>query len=313
METMAFSSHPWWSKDTVAVVTGANKGVGYEIVRLLAEQGLTVVLTARDSDRGQAALDALKTDGPKSAWFHQLDVQSPESVESLATWLKSRFGGIDILINNAGIAYASKGAVVDYENAKEIIDTNYFGVKRVTEGLLLLLRPSLAAARIVNVTSGAGLYEFLRSEKLKQTFRDEDKYSQELIDSLATKFLEDVKAGRLDEEGWAGGNGSLYCVSKILLGAYSILLAKSLWNSQPDSHQILVTTFTPGVTMTDLLSRAIEQGRKFPGGVRVNTTTEGADTGVWLALLPKEELVEKRGKFFHARKEFSFGSLQLIR
>lgn len=94
-----FVDRPWWFKDTVAVVTGANKGVGCEIVRLLAQQGLTVVLTARDLGRGQAAIDALKADGQKSIHFHPLDVRSSESVETLAEWLKTTFGGIDIIVS----------------------------------------------------------------------------------------------------------------------------------------------------------------------------------------------------------------------
>lgn len=95
-----FDYRPWWSKDTIAVVTGANKGIGYEIVRQLAEQGLTVVLTARDPGRGQAAIDALEADGQKNVWFHQLDVTSSDSVEALANWLKTQFGGIDILVSS---------------------------------------------------------------------------------------------------------------------------------------------------------------------------------------------------------------------
>lgn len=93
---------PWWSQETVAVVTGANKGLGYEMVRRFAEDGLTVVLTARNSGRGTAALDALKAAGLKSVWFHPLDTLSSESIEALAVWLKTKFGGIDILVSVSG-------------------------------------------------------------------------------------------------------------------------------------------------------------------------------------------------------------------
>ncbi|CAM6100495.1 unnamed protein product [Calypogeia fissa] len=332
METMhTSSSKPWWSKDTIAVVTGANKGLGFEIVRLLAEQGLTVVLTARDSGKGQEAVDELKKDGQKSVCFHQLDVESKESVETIAAWLKSKFGGIDILVNNAGVAFGPKGESGHNEIAKAIIETNYYGVKNVTEGLLPLLRKSPSAARIVNVTAGLGLYERLRSDTLKQKFKDYEslrimkfkdyeKYTQELIDSLVTKFLEDVKADRSGEE-WMEGEvavSGLYGVSKIFLSAYSILLARTLSELQPEDHQILVTTFTPGLTDTDMMKRGIEEGSqaikdryKVAGGFKPKTAAEGADTGVWLALLPKEELMEKNGKFFYNRKEFSFGALRI--
>lgn len=88
-----------WSKATVAVVTGSNKGIGYEVVRQLARQGLSTVLTARDESRGQAALEALKAEGLQTVYFHQLDVTDAESVKKLAAWLKDAFGGIDLLVD----------------------------------------------------------------------------------------------------------------------------------------------------------------------------------------------------------------------
>lgn len=154
----------------------------------------------------------------------------------------------------------------------------------------------------------------LRTETLKQKFRDEDNYSEELFDSLAANYLDDVKAGRVDKERWveaAGRTGPMYTVSKLLLNAYSRLLARELATSQSEEHQIFVASFTPGRTMTDLVRRLMQEGHRVPPDVRANTPAEGADTGVWLALLPKEELAKKNGKFFHNRKEFGFGDLQI--
>jgi carbonyl reductase 1 len=140
------------SKKTVAVVTGANKGIGYEVVKGVAKGGLTVVLTARDVAKGKSALDALKAEGLDSVYFQELDVNSPESVQALASWLKSQFGGFDVLINNAGV---NPTGLVDYEKAKLVIGTNYYGVKTVTEGLLPVLRPG---GRIINTASRLGIY-----------------------------------------------------------------------------------------------------------------------------------------------------------
>ncbi len=89
----------WWNKDTVAVVTGANKGIGFEIARALAKQGITTVLTARDEDRGKKAVEALKREGLDNVIFHPLDVQSEESSRNLAQWLSQNYGGIDILVS----------------------------------------------------------------------------------------------------------------------------------------------------------------------------------------------------------------------
>jgi len=89
----------WWSKDTVAVVTGANKGIGLEIVRQLAKEGITVVLTARDETRGKEALESLKRQELHNVNFHPLDVASQESIRKLAEWLHKTYGGIDILVS----------------------------------------------------------------------------------------------------------------------------------------------------------------------------------------------------------------------
>lgn len=301
---------PWWSKDTIAVVTGANKGIGYEIVRLLAEQGLTVVLTARDPARGQAAIDTLKKQGLQSVMFHPLDVSKAESVQQLASWLQSEFGGIDILINNAG--FLSKD--FSYDTAKVTLDANYYGVKNVTEALLPLLRASPAGARIVNTSARLGLFERLAGEPLKEQLRDETNYTFQFVDSMATKYLEDVRAGRIIMDAdsawpWVPPEGMpMYSESKMFMNAYSVALAKSLSQSQPEHHRIFVVGFCPGMAKTDMLAIGMADGTlgEIPG-FPIKTAVEGADTGVWLALLPKEELSAKVGKLFGERREYSFG------
>ena len=92
----------WWSKDTVAVITGANQGIGYEIARQLAQNGLTVVATARSEERGKAAVEALRKElggeAQELVAFHLLDVTSDESVAALAQWLRQTYRGVDILV-----------------------------------------------------------------------------------------------------------------------------------------------------------------------------------------------------------------------
>ncbi len=83
----------------MAVVTGANKGIGLEIVRRLAKEGITVVLTARDATRGKEALESLKSQGLHNVNFHPLDVASQESILALAEWLHKTYGRIDILVS----------------------------------------------------------------------------------------------------------------------------------------------------------------------------------------------------------------------
>lgn len=90
----------WWSSETVAVVTGANKGIGYEIARQLAHNGLTTVITARDETRGNNAVASLKREvGSNRIAFHPLDVRSEDSATKFAHWLQQTYGGTDILVH----------------------------------------------------------------------------------------------------------------------------------------------------------------------------------------------------------------------
>jgi hypothetical protein len=153
----------------------------------------------------------------------------------------------------------------------------------------------------------------LESEALRDNFKNEDNYSEELFDSLAKKCLDDVKANWWEEEGWVDiKKAPIYGVSKILLNAYSIFLARSLSKLQPEDHQIFVGSFTPGATMTDLLIQAQKEGYVFPPNHQFNTPAQGADTGVWLALLPREELAKRHGKFFKKRTEYSFAQQKAV-
>ncbi|KAG0497244.1 hypothetical protein HPP92_001935 [Vanilla planifolia] len=94
----------WWSSETIAVVTGANRGIGFEIARQLAVYGLHVVMTYRDAERGRQAAEELRKEC-LSISSHQLDMTDPASVASFADWVMLQYAGIDILVNNAGINF----------------------------------------------------------------------------------------------------------------------------------------------------------------------------------------------------------------
>ncbi|CAM6114121.1 unnamed protein product [Calypogeia fissa] len=278
----------WWSKDTLAVVTGGNKGVGFETVRQLANAGVATILTARDESRGVAAVDKLKAQGLDNVLFHPLDVTDATSAAKLASWIKEKFGGFDILVNNAGIS--GIGLKPGFESAELIVDTDYYGQKKVTSALLPLLRPSPAGARIINVSSELGQLHFLQKENVKQELNDLDHLTEEYVDSLAAKYLEDAKEGR-DEE-WTTGFGKEYQVAKILLNGYTRVLAKSL-STRPSDSKVYVNVMTPGLTSTDI-NGFIQGGR---------SVENGADTSVWLALFPSGG---PHGKFLRDRADYSF-------
>jgi NAD(P)-dependent dehydrogenase (short-subunit alcohol dehydrogenase family) len=142
---------------TIALITGANKGIGFETARLLGARGITVLAGARDEARGAEAERALR-DGGADARFVQLDVTDAKSVTRAAEWVEAEFGHLDILVNNAGIARGDgtgKPSETTVATMRTVYETNVFGVVAVTSAMLPLLRRA-PAARIVNVSSEVG-------------------------------------------------------------------------------------------------------------------------------------------------------------
>jgi len=139
---------------TIALITGANKGIGLETARQLGARGVTVLTAARDEARGQQAERTLR-DGGADARFVLLDVTDEKSVRQAADWIDKEYGRLDILINNAGIARGQLPSATDLDQMREVYETNVFGAVMVTNAMLPLLRRA-PAARIVNVSSEVG-------------------------------------------------------------------------------------------------------------------------------------------------------------
>jgi NAD(P)-dependent dehydrogenase (short-subunit alcohol dehydrogenase family) len=142
---------------TTALITGANKGIGFATARLLAARGITVLLGARDQENGRKAESALRAEGA-DARFVPLDVTSEVSVRQVAALIAAESGQLDILVNNAGIARSDgtgQPSETTLATLREVYETNVFGPVTVTNALLPLLRRA-PAARIVNVSSEVG-------------------------------------------------------------------------------------------------------------------------------------------------------------
>ncbi len=142
----------------VALVTGANKGIGYEIARQLGGHGLTVVLAARDGAKVADAGARLRGEG-LDAHGVVLDVTDPTSAEAAARWLDEQFGRLDVLVNNAGVghefAQGTRPSQLDLETLRATYGTNVFGAFAVIRSMLPLLRKS-APSRIINQSSTLG-------------------------------------------------------------------------------------------------------------------------------------------------------------
>jgi len=145
------------SNTRIALITGANKGLGLETARQLGKQNITVLIGARDQGRGAAAVEALRKE-KIDAKFVPIDITSQASISNAAAMIQREFGRLDILVNNAAVmkhGADGPGSSVTQETLRDTFDSNFFGLIAVTQAMLPLLRKS-EAGRIVNLTSILG-------------------------------------------------------------------------------------------------------------------------------------------------------------
>lgn len=194
----------------VALVTGAARGIGFEVARQLAQRGMTVILGARNPEKGEAAARRLADEG-LDARAKAVDVGDVESVNRLAAEVHEEFGRLDVLVNNAAayVDWSETASTADLESSRAVLDTNLFGAWRACQAFLPLLRRG-GHGRIVNVASGAGSH-------------GEPEFG------LTT----------------GGGAAASYGVSKAALNALTAKLAAEL-----DGAGVLVNSVDPGLTAT---------------------------------------------------------------
>jgi NAD(P)-dependent dehydrogenase (short-subunit alcohol dehydrogenase family) len=144
------------SEKKIALITGANKGLGFETARQLAKQNTKVLIGARDETRGREAAEKLQNEGFDVEFIH-IDVTDEKTLEAAAKYVEETYGKLDILVNNAGIAveYGLEPGEINLEKIRQTFDTNFFGVIAVTKAFLPLIKKS-ESGRIVNVSSGLG-------------------------------------------------------------------------------------------------------------------------------------------------------------
>jgi NAD(P)-dependent dehydrogenase (short-subunit alcohol dehydrogenase family) len=229
------------SEGTIALITGANKGIGYEIAAGLGALGWSVGVGARDAERRDAAVEKLRAAGV-DAFGVPLDVTDDASVAAAVTLLEERAGRLDVLVNNAGVTGggSQQPTTADLAAVRAAVETNVFGVIRVTNAMLPMLRGS-ASPRIVNMSSSVG--------------------------SLALQTTPGIDMGPIS---------AAYSVSKTFLNAVTIQYAKELHDTN-----ILINAGCPGFTATDLNgfrgTRTPEQGAAI--AIQLATLPDGGPTG----------------------------------
>jgi NAD(P)-dependent dehydrogenase (short-subunit alcohol dehydrogenase family) len=233
------------SKKRIALVTGANKGIGYETARQLASHGISVLIGVRDEQRGKEAAAKLQGNGLDVQFLH-LDVNDQTTHEAARRFIEHNFGRLDILVNNAGVALdaTQKPSEVDMQTLRKTFDTNFFGTIAVTQALLPLIRKS-GAGRIVNVSSGLGSLT---------------KHGDPAWEFYPVKLL-------------------AYNASKTALNAFTVMLAHELKDTA-----IKVNSADPGFTATDLNGHSGYQTVEQGAAVLIRLATLPADgaTGSFL-------------------------------
>ncbi len=224
--------------EKVALVTGANKGIGLEIARQLGSQGMLVYLGCRDQARGAKAAEELKADGIQALPLI-LDVTDASTISAAVAQVEREQGKLDVLVNNAGIAldWGAKPSTTSIENLRLVFETNFFGVIAMMQAFLPLLHKA-PEARIVNMSSSLG--------------------------SLARHSYPDGMFKEMVELS--------YNASKTALNAATVEFANELRDTP-----IKVNAVCPGYVATDLNNhggpRTTEQGAK----IAVKMATLGAD------------------------------------
>ena len=226
---------------TTALVTGANKGIGYEIAVGLGALGWRVGVGARDPQRLEEAVARLR-EGGVDAFAVPLDVTDDASVAAAAEQLREQEGRLDVLVNNAGITGGGENlpTTADLEMIRRVVETNVLGVVRVTNAALPLLRQS-SSPRIVNMSSGVG--------------------------SLTRQS---------DPDGDAGPVHAAYSPSKTFLNAVTVQYVRELRGTN-----VLVNLACPGFVATDLNGfrgvRTPEEGARI--AIRLATLPDDGPTG----------------------------------
>ncbi|KAH7839400.1 hypothetical protein Vadar_003679 [Vaccinium darrowii] len=253
----------------VAVVTGSNKGIGLEICKQLASNGVMVILTARDENRGLQAVQNLRTSGLSDILFHQLDVTNQASIASLAEFIKTEFKKLDILVNNAGIG----GFVIDPEVLKEI----KIGIDDLAGSPNSQLKKEMFKKDFGSMSPPKmGLLKLMPNENAKKVLNPNvDGLTVERIDELVQEFLEDYKEDLLETKGWPSKFGP-YMVSKAALNGYTRVTAKNY-------PHIIINAVCPGYVKTDITYNngilTVEQGAKRP--VMLALAPSGGPSGLF--------------------------------
>jgi len=201
----------------IAIVTGANKGIGYETVRGLAKTGKfsTVYLTARNPELGAAATEKLNSEENFSTIkFHQLDITEEESISNLANFISANHGGFDVLVQNAGFAFKQAATESFPIQAEETMKINFWGTLNVMKKCVPLAKKGARIVLVSSLVSWRAQIGFTNVPIAREMSLVNRSLSLERLEELANQFVADCKANKNAEIGWPS---SAYGTSKLFV------------------------------------------------------------------------------------------------
>eukprot|EP00939_MAST-03C_sp_MAST-3C-sp1_P001137 g1137.t1 len=271
----------------IFVVTGGNKGIGFEICRVLGStKDALCILCSRDEKRGAAAEERLKKEGASNVKFLQLDISDPKSVDSFTKKVSS-LGTIDVLVNNAAIAFKSKDPTPHVKQARPTFKINFFATLDFTTRILPLIKSGKDGGKIVNIASQAGTSALKAMHKDRVVDLMGDSMTTEKLRLRAKEFVEDTEAGVQSSKGWATSN---YGQSKAFVIAWTRVLHRACVSSDGKAAPS-VASCCPGWCATDMSSHM---------GPR--SASKGAETPAWLAL----SAAPLDGGFYYDKRKIAF-------
>lgn len=258
----------------VAVVTGSNQGIGFAIVKeLLQRKAGIVYLTSRNIARGKEAVEKLETEGLHPE-FHQLEVTDKESVKALAKHLKDKHGGLDILINNAGVI-TKNFFETTYEDASQVLEVNYKSILTIQEILFPILNEN---ARVINVSSDCGHIANLRNKSWIDRLTKKD-IKLEDVDAFVNWFLESVKNNTLKDEDFAQTPMLSYRISKVALCALTRVQQNEI------DRNISINALHPGFVETRMTKNVgflkLEESGKTPAYLALDAPQDLKGSYIW--------------------------------
>jgi len=261
----------------IAIITGANKGIGMETTRALVQTGRfsKVYLTSRNPDYGLAALETVRSSlkEPSVVDHHQLDITDRWSIDEFKDYIIGEYGGFDVLVNNAGILATGRRKERPLQTAK-MMETNFWGTLNMMKAFYPIINEN---GRIVNVSGFVSVKAMNKMQLLSRQGKELHSINQSIslarLEALAGEYQESANNGTLAKDGWLDDFMTNYATSKLFINGITRIYGRE---ADMAGQGVLVNSCCPGYTKSDMTGNAKDAP---------NTPSEAVKTSLWLSTI----------------------------